>query len=389
LRNVGLLTAATLLLARGRTHGSMDSGPWTAFFALDRVINVSGTIIVAGLLSGTIWLLLQVLSQQGRLLLRLDALETAVSRAAESQHWRKENEPPRIGHDSVEYPSVGSVAPAFSLPDVEGETVTLEGLLGRGRPIVLAFTDPACGPCSELWPDVARWQREQEDGATFVVVSRGTVDSNRTRMVGHALTDVLLQVDFEVASSYGVLGTPSAVLVHPDGKIGGPVAGGLEAIRNLVRDALGYTYRVRDATESQGITGSVDGMVLTDLSGRLVRLSEEIRQETLLVFWHPKCHYCGAMLEDLRQWEKGRSARHPRVIIISGGTLEENSGIELESLVLLDENFSVGRALGARGTPSAVVVDATGKAVSAVGTGAVGVWSLAGVVREGIEAVRV
>ncbi|MCA1731439.1 MAG: hypothetical protein LC751_19185 [Actinobacteria bacterium] len=44
----------------------------------------------------------------------------------------------------------------------------------------------------------------------------------------------MLQKDWEVAQTYQVAGTPSAVIVQPDGTIDSPVAGGSEAIEALV-----------------------------------------------------------------------------------------------------------------------------------------------------------
>ena len=48
------------------------------------------------------------------------------------------------------------------------------------------------------------------------------------------------------------------------------------------------------------------------------------------------------------------------------------------SPVLLDQQFAVGRAFGASGTPSAVLVDAEGKVASEVAVGAPGVLEIAG-----------
>jgi hypothetical protein len=49
---------------------------------------------------------------------------------------------------------------------------------------------------------------------------------------------VLLQKEWEVAEAYEVRGTPSALVVRPDGTVGSSVAGGAEAIRNLVQQAV-------------------------------------------------------------------------------------------------------------------------------------------------------
>jgi hypothetical protein len=48
------------------------------------------------------------------------------------------------------------------------------------------------------------------------------------------------------------------------------------------------------------------------------------------------------------------------------------------SPVVLDQHFAVGRAFGANGTPSAVLVDEEGKVASEVAVGAQAVLELAG-----------
>ena len=46
-----------------------------------------------------------------------------------------------------------------------------------------------------------------------------------------------MQKDNEVADSYMTYGTPTAVVVRPDGTIGSAAAGGADAIRTLVKQA--------------------------------------------------------------------------------------------------------------------------------------------------------
>ena len=64
----------------------------------------------------------------------------------------------------------GTTAPAFQLPDLAGEVHSLDSLLARGRPVLLLFSDPGCGPCTALAPAVARWQRDHADELTIAVV---------------------------------------------------------------------------------------------------------------------------------------------------------------------------------------------------------------------------
>src|ERR1019366_5264737 len=108
-------------------------------------------------------------------------------------------------------------APAFELPELfNGSILTLDTLRTERRPIVLIFSDPDCGPCSALLPDIARWEREQAATLTIAFISRGSQEINRVKIGEHRLKHVLLQNDREVAEAYRANGTPAAVLISLD-----------------------------------------------------------------------------------------------------------------------------------------------------------------------------
>jgi hypothetical protein len=71
----------------------------------------------------------------------------------------------------------------------------------------------------------------------------------------------------------------------------------------------------------------------------------------------------------------------PRLLVVSAGSEEANREMYLTSPVLLDQQFAVGRAFGASGPLSAVLVDAEGKVASEVALGAPAVLQLAGIGR--------
>jgi hypothetical protein len=87
------------------------------------------------------------------------------------------------------------------------------------------------------------------------------------------------------------------------------------------------------------------------------------------------------MLPEIKQWEAIRPEGAPKPLFISAGTEEANREMGLASTVVLDQQFAVGRAFGASGTPSAVLIDAEGKVASGVAVGAPAVLELAGVHR--------
>jgi peroxiredoxin len=134
---------------------------------------------------------------------------------------------------------IGAAAPAFRLAGLYGETLILDALRTPGKPVLLLFADPDCGPCNALLPEVGRWQREHAAQLTLALMSRGTAEANRAKVTAHGVTNVLLQDDQEVAAAYQAAGTPMAVLVRPDGTIGSPLAHGAEAIVALVAQTLG------------------------------------------------------------------------------------------------------------------------------------------------------
>jgi thiol-disulfide isomerase/thioredoxin len=140
-----------------------------------------------------------------------------------------------------------------------GETLTLDALRAPGKPVMLLFTDPNCSPCNTLLPEIGRWQQEHADKLSIALLSRGTPEENKSKSQEHGLTQVLLQKEWEVSEAYEVRGTPSAVVVCPDGTIGSPVAGGAEAIRELVTQAVEAPNRVSLLAGAPGPTAAPNG----------------------------------------------------------------------------------------------------------------------------------
>ena len=122
----------------------------------------------------------------------------------------------------------------FALPSLDGNTVTSESLRAPGKPEVLLFTTPECGPFVEIFPQIERWQAKHSGTLTIAIVSEGDRGQNATMASEHALTIMLLQEDWEVGEAYGADWTPSAVLVHPDGTIGSPMHGGTREVMEFL-----------------------------------------------------------------------------------------------------------------------------------------------------------
>ena len=95
------------------------------------------------------------------------------------------------------------------------------------------------------------------------------------------------------------------------------------------------------------------------------------------MFWNPACGFCSRMLPRLKEWEGSRSRTTPRVVLISGGTPEQNRAMGLRSPVLLDQGQGAMGLFGASGTPSALLVDRAGNIASGLAIGADAIFALA------------
>jgi peroxiredoxin len=138
----------------------------------------------------------------------------------------------------------GTPAPGFTLPRLNGGELSLAAY--RGRPVLLVFSDPHCGPCEELLPQLER-QHRAAVGVEVVMVARGDVEANRAKAVAHGLTfPIVLQKQWQISLLYGMFATPIAYLIDAEGVIAADVAVGVEPIRALLARATQRTSGMGD-----------------------------------------------------------------------------------------------------------------------------------------------
>jgi peroxiredoxin/uncharacterized membrane protein YphA (DoxX/SURF4 family) len=366
-RNGLLAAVAGVVVWQGYDSVGPSAASWAGTLSITQLVALIMGLVVLGLLAAQWWFLVHLLRQNGRLLLRLEALEESVAQSGGAA--------PSSNGGSASGLAVGTQAPAFSLSGLYGETLTLEALLSADKPVMLIFTDPNCAPCNALLPEIGRWQQEHTEKLTVALISRGEPEENRTKTSEHGVRHVLLQEDWEVAEAYQIKGTPSAVVVMADGKVGSSVTSGEEAIRSIV------AHLVRPQAPipvSKKVGDAAPELKLPDLEGDTVELSDFKGQKTLALFWNPGCGFCQQMLPDLKEWEENPPEGAPNLLVISAGTKEANEAMGLSSPVVLDQQFSVGRAFGVGGTPSAVLIDEEGRIASEVAVGGPAVLELAG-----------
>jgi peroxiredoxin len=181
----------------------------------------------------------------------------------------------------------GTPAPDFRLPTPDGGERALAEF--RGRPLLLVFSDPHCGPCETLMPRLETLHRKQPRGGAdggrsgpgpgtrsfplphspasalqLLLISRGEAAENQEKARQHQLTfPVVLQNKWEISKRYAMFATPVAYLIDEQGVIAAEVATGVEPILDLARRAMrgeaAPPEAREDAPAAAGRSGSAPG----------------------------------------------------------------------------------------------------------------------------------
>src|SRR3974377_1028496 len=223
--------------------------------------------IVVGLRLG--WELLQ---QNGRMLLRMEALERRLEELGSAPQSKIENqnskidEPARtnrfanhsLANSKIQRDGLkaGTVAPEFRLPRLNGGELSLSEL--RGRLVLLVFSSPHCGPCNTLAPKLQKFHRKNP-GLELVMISRESQDENSAKVKEHGLTfPVVLQKQWEVSRDYAYFATPVAYLIDEAGVIGADVAVGVDGVVDLMT-RIEWMFRRKANAANTGLLKRVAG----------------------------------------------------------------------------------------------------------------------------------
>jgi peroxiredoxin len=218
-------------------------------------------IVVPWLLMGLgCWLGFQLVRQNGRILLRLEAIEEYLDRLdtsdepvedADKQNGhrplrgRRTLADSRLQRDGL---AKGTPAPDFRLPRVEGGDLSLSDY--RGMKVLLVFSDPHCGPCDALAPDLEKAHGRNID-VQVLMVSRGEVGANRDKARQYKLTfPIVLQRKWEISKLYAMFATPIGYLIDEEGNTAAEVAVGAEGILALLPGATPEAGQKEVATVS-------------------------------------------------------------------------------------------------------------------------------------------
>lgn len=387
-RNSFLAILAGFIVWQGQYYAGLDLTDLIVALSASEFVSFILITFAIALFVFQGWFLFHLLQQQGRLLLRLEALEASSSNKQLQQGYNiKEIQHPYVAPSGL---PVGSLAPSFELTDTSAKTHTLDAFCALGKQVLLIFSDPECGACDTILPDIVTWQKDYLAKISIALISRGTIKDNQEKIIKYGLTSILLQDDREVAHAYKVHATPAAVLLL-NNKIASPLALGPDSIRALVSRTVGVPSSPHPPIvpkSNEAILPSLQSAAkigepapiqkLPDLQGNNIDITDLKGYKKLALFWNPGCGFCRQIMDELKAWETGRPEKAPALLVISSGTIEQNRDLEFQSPIILDQGFSIGRSFGARGTPSAVIIDEDNKIASPIATGGPAVLKLLG-----------
>lgn len=237
-RNLALavVAAAVALAGPGESLAALDGGTVLAVAAA----------LAGALLLGLTWFSWQLFQQNGRLLIRVRALEEAgPPRAAAGSRLPG---PPEAVRGLPE----GELAPDLVLATADGAPRSILELIGAApTPLALVFSDPACGGCAELTKRLPALRDELAGVLEPVLVTR-EAGPHADAAAAAGLT-VLVQEDREAIVAFAIGAVPAAILLDARGRIATAPAIGEAAVEQLLLGAR----PARDFLEVVNVAGEL------------------------------------------------------------------------------------------------------------------------------------
>ena len=179
IRNGVLMALATIAIVGSAVEPAPSAVAWIGDLDVTQAALLAVAIALVGTLAIGGAAMLSLMRAYGSVLVRLERVEAALV-----------NHGLDVGDDTEEQfqgLEPGTEAPWFLGTTSEGRGVSRDDLLTDEIPLLLLFTSPHCGPCEELLPVAAEWQREHADTLTFAFASNADADSVRAEATKHGL----------------------------------------------------------------------------------------------------------------------------------------------------------------------------------------------------------
>ena len=334
------------------------------------------------------WLGYHLVLQNGRILLRLEAIEQRLAPRRESKQREAGGLP------------LGTAAPDFELPDLAGVPHKLSEFLGQD--LLLIFFNPTCGFCTKMAADLAALPVEVSGGQALpVVITTGDAEENRKLVERFSIRCLVLrQEQMEVASQYRAQGTPMGYRIDAAGRIASALAVGAEPLIKLA--AAPEVHPLKPAAKANGAaahghqddpslarsklnrSGLKAGAAapefrLPRIDGGELSLADLRDGRVLLVFSDPNCGPCDQLAPGLQQVHAERSDL--QVLMISrrdpAATRAKAASLGLSFPIVMQKQWEVSLQYGMFATPIAYLIDEQGILLSDVAVGVEPILTLA------------
>jgi len=334
----------------------------------------------------------QLVKQQGRILLRLDALEQGSKPAGHDHLAPKED-------GEVEGLPSGTAFPEFEFPDLSGKTRTLEEF--RGTRLLLVNWSFDCGFCEAIADDLAALETDLEkQNIRIALLASGDASSNRKHATSHGLKAlILLQMDRQAPKPFEQQGTPVAYFLDEQARVAAPFASGADQVLALARKAAnsetestrpkserklrGQRPLAESHIERKGLKAGTPApdFRLPDLQGHTVSLHDFRGRRVLLVFSDSHCGPCDELAPHLARLHQEHKNNGLSVVLVGRGTAEENRGkarlFGFQFPVVLQDKWKLSKEYGIFATPVAFLIGESGLIAKDVAVGKDAILSLA------------
>lgn len=259
-------------------------------------------------------------------------------------------------------------APDFTLPTLDGNSVTLSDL--RGKPVMLTYWKIQCPACEFQMPYLQALYSEQsnEQLALLTINVGDSVAIAQDYVTSRGLTfPVLLDLKQKASQAYGIPGVPTTFFIDAEGIIKAYKIGPFQSRKQIesalteVFPSLIFTPKPKVAPEIGNIAPN---FTLQTIYGQTITLSTLRERTVLLNFWASTCPACIDELPYFQTVADKWSDKELTILAVNAGetftkVLSIADSQALTFPVLLDPNGDVCATYG-RGCPTTFLIDGNG-----------------------------
>lgn len=266
--------------------------------------------------------------------------------------------------------SKGNVAhaPDFTLPSLDGSTVTLSDF--NGKPVVLTFWSIYCPACQVQMPYLQnfynRWSNEK---VVLLTVNAGDSAAAVSAFIASSGLNfpVLLDLDKSTSRLYGIPGVPVTFFIDAEGIIQAYKVGSFQSrqqIEDVVTEVFPALTLIPQPKAAPEIGNTAPDFTLRTIYGQIYTLSNFRGRTVLLNFWVSTCPACIDELVYFQTVADRWSDEELVVLAVNVGeealtVLSVTDSLGLTLPVLLDPDGDVCTTYR-RGCPTTFLIDENG-----------------------------